>query len=149
MKITYLDVLLRLAEEGRSFLIWMWQRIYNGVHWFVVNVLRTIFFFFVLIAVALFVVWSTVGCVPTSYMAYKGAQKEEVEYNKTEERNETKEETEQDKMEGRNKTKEFIMTLFESGCVPAWVYAEERNFVTVHAVGCQGKKQELLPKLFQ
>ncbi len=88
-----------------------------------------------------FIFWCTVavvlvglilpGCAPLAYMTYKQPV-EDVPV-----------------VEERNETKDFVMTLFENGCIPEWVYAvkEERIDKTTFAAGCQSKKEELLPKL--
>ena len=136
MKITYLHILGQLGHDAKALAILIGKTCWAGFRKAVCATARIAIpngLTIVVAIVAMGIVYCA-GCVPATYMAYKNGQKNDTHNPIVIEQKE-------------NEAKDFVTTLFELGCIPAWVYAEQRNYVTILASGCQVKEQGILPKL--
>ena len=120
MKLTYLDVLLQMSEEGRSFLIWIGKKIYAGLYWTFDTILRTIVMsigFITLCIICMVIVWSSTGCVPATYMAYKNGKETVVE-------------------SPANETERLLINMNKLGCQIALYEEELAAYKERRTVGC-------------
>ena len=134
MNVTFLNLLGQLVSDAGAgawlILKTVWAAACVVFGWMLMFVAKGAFYLIVG-AVAMGMVWFSMGCVPTAYMAYKGQPKQEPVVVE----------------EPSDDAQGLLETLLKYDCVPAWFFIEKTGPKTTVAQGCQKNDHDILPRL--